>query len=78
MRFVVVLEPDHEVGGYNVVVPALPGCFTQGDTIDECLARAQDAISTYLEGETPESLRAAGVEPELIVDVVEVEMPLPT
>lgn len=78
MRFVVVLEPDHEVGGFTVVVPALPGCFTQGDTVEECLARAQDAIATYLEGETPESLRAAGVDPDLIVEVVDVETPLPT
>jgi antitoxin HicB len=76
MRFVVVLEPDHDVGGFNVVVPALPGCFTQGETVEECLSRAQDAIATYLEGETRESLRAAGVDPDLIVDMVEAETPV--
>jgi predicted RNase H-like HicB family nuclease len=76
MRFVVVLKPDHEVGGFNVVVPALTGCFTQGETVEECLSRAQDAIATYLEGETRESLRTAGVDPDLIVGMVEVETPV--
>jgi hypothetical protein len=31
----VLLEPDEETGGYVVTCPALPGCYTQGDTIDE-------------------------------------------
>jgi antitoxin HicB len=76
MRFVVVLEPDPDVGGYNVTVPALPGCFTQGETVAESLDRAKDAIATYLEGETIESLSAAGVEPSVLVEVVEVDSPL--
>ena len=71
MRFIVVIEPDHEVGGFNVVVPALPGCFTQGVSIGQCLVRAQDAIATYLEGESAESLRAAGVDPDLVIDMAE-------
>ncbi|MGH2559795.1 MAG: type II toxin-antitoxin system HicB family antitoxin [Thermomicrobiales bacterium] len=77
MRFVVVLEPDEEVGGFNVTVPALPGCFTQGETVDQSLDRAKDAIAAYLEGETADSLRAAGVDPSILVEVVEVEAPLP-
>ena len=77
MRFVVVLEPDEEVGGYNVSVPTLPGCFTQGETVAECLDRARDAIFTYLDGETAESLRAAGVDSRVIVDVVDVETAIP-
>jgi predicted RNase H-like HicB family nuclease len=76
MRFVVVLEPDPDAGGYNVTVPALPGCFTQGETVSESLDRSKDAIATYLQGETTESLRAAGVEPTTLVEVVEVESPL--
>lgn len=76
MRFVVTLEKDVEVGGYNVSVPALPGCFTQGETVEESLERVKDAIGTYLDGETAESLRAAGVDPDLIVSVVDVETAL--
>jgi predicted RNase H-like HicB family nuclease len=37
----VVLKPDLEVGGYTVNVPSLPGCITEGDTIDDALANAR-------------------------------------
>ena len=33
------IEPAEE-GGYDVFVPALPGCVTQGDTCEEAVARA--------------------------------------
>jgi len=36
MKFYVVLEPAKE-GGFNVSVPALDGCFTEGDTEEEAL-----------------------------------------
>lgn len=45
----VVLEPDDEAGGLAVHVPALPGCHTEGDTRDEAIAMAQDAIGAYIE-----------------------------
>ncbi len=46
--YTIVLEPAEE-GGYNVSVPALPGCFTQGGTYEEALAMAEDAITLWLE-----------------------------
>ncbi|MBM2813251.1 MAG: hypothetical protein HW421_13 [Ignavibacteria bacterium] len=49
MHFNVVLE-NAEEGGYNVIVPALNGCFTQGDTEEEALINAKEAIICYLEG----------------------------
>jgi antitoxin HicB len=49
MKFNVVLEKAEE-GGYNVIVPALDGCFTQGDTEKEALQNAEEAIICYLEG----------------------------
>ena len=49
MKFFVVLEPAEE-GGFNVSVPALDGCFTQGDTEEEALKNAKEAILCYLEG----------------------------
>ncbi len=49
MRFNIVLEPAEE-GGYNVMVPALDGCFTQGDTEEEAIENAHEAITCYLEG----------------------------
>lgn len=49
MRFNIILEPAQE-GGYNVLVPALDGCFTQGDTEEEAINNAKEAIICYLEG----------------------------
>lgn len=34
--------------GYDVRVPALPGCHSQGETQREALRNAQDAIRTYI------------------------------
>lgn len=48
--YTVVLVPDPEMGGYSVDVPALPGCFTQGDTLEEALANAREAILCHIEG----------------------------
>jgi len=46
--FKVVLEPSEE-GGYTVYVPALPGCVSEGDTIQEALQNIREAIELYLE-----------------------------
>jgi antitoxin HicB len=46
-RYSVVLLPD--AGQFTVVVPALPGCVTQGTTIADALDAARDAIALYLE-----------------------------
>ncbi|MFZ1936806.1 MAG: type II toxin-antitoxin system HicB family antitoxin [Thermoguttaceae bacterium] len=48
MRLNVVLEPSDE-GGYTIVVPALPGCISEGDTREEALRNIREAIDLYLE-----------------------------
>jgi len=48
MRFQVILESSDE-GGYTVYVPSLPGCISEGDTVDDALANIQEAIELYLE-----------------------------
>ena len=45
----VLLDPDREEGGFTVTVPALPGVVTQGETVEEALEMARDAIALYLE-----------------------------
>src|SRR5665811_2254874 len=45
----VVLHPDLEDGGFWVECPALPGCASQGDTIEETLEMIKDAIEGHLE-----------------------------
>ena len=39
-------------GGYVASVPALPGCHTQGDTLEEAKANVREAIEVYLESLT--------------------------
>jgi antitoxin HicB len=50
----ILLTPEEE-GGFSVSVPALPGCFTQGETIEKTIEMAKEAISLYIE-----SLEAEG------------------
>ena len=55
-RYTVVLEWDPEARAYSVTVPTLPGCTSQGDTVEECIANAKEAIALHVEG-----LKEAGV-----------------
>ncbi|MBU3966837.1 MAG: type II toxin-antitoxin system HicB family antitoxin [Euryarchaeota archaeon] len=48
MKFNIVLEEDLEDGGYIVHCPALKGCWSQGDTIEEALKNIKEAIAGYL------------------------------
>ena len=48
MKLRVVLEPSDD-GGYTVLVPALPGCISEGETRDEALRNIREAIDLYLE-----------------------------
>ena len=48
MKFSVVLEPSDE-GGYTVYVPSLPGCISEGETVEEAMKNIQEAIELYLE-----------------------------
>jgi predicted RNase H-like HicB family nuclease len=47
MKYTVVLHPD-ETSGYWVEVPALPGCASQGETVEEALENVREAIKLYL------------------------------
>jgi predicted RNase H-like HicB family nuclease len=48
MKLQIILEPSEE-GGYSVTVPVLPGCISEGDSLDEAIANIQEAIELYLE-----------------------------
>jgi len=63
LHYTVILEHEED-GGYHAFVPALPGCHTQGDTIDEALENAREAIQAYLD-----SLKAEG-EPAPVEDIL--------
>jgi len=48
MKIKAIIHPAEE-GGYWAEVPALPGCITEGDTLEEVLDNLQDAIQGWLE-----------------------------
>jgi antitoxin HicB len=48
MNYRILLRKESE-GGYTVLVPSLPGCVTFGDTIDEAIKMAKEAIELYIE-----------------------------
>ena len=45
--YTIVVEPE-EGGGFMVSIPALPVCFTQGRSLDECRQRAAEAIAVHI------------------------------
>jgi predicted RNase H-like HicB family nuclease len=65
--YTIVLDPDLE-SGFTVTVPALPGCVTQGETVQECIANAEEAISLYLEDltESGEAIPEETAHPQLL------------
>ena len=48
MRIKVLLEPSEE-GGFTVYAPSLPGCISEGETVEEAIANIKEAIHLYLE-----------------------------
>ena len=47
--FKVFLERDEEYNGYVVVCPSIPGCYSQGHTVEEAMANIREAIELCLE-----------------------------
>lgn len=47
MKLKIIFEPSEE-GGYTVLVPSLPGCISEGDTLEEARNNIMEAISLYL------------------------------
>ena len=68
--FKIILEK--ETTGYSVAVPALPGCATQGETIQECMANAKEAIELYIESLKEDHLPVP--ESDVLLEEVEVKV----
>lgn len=64
-KYAVVIHPEPE-GGYWGEVPGLPGCYSQGETVEELLANMREAIEGVVE-----VMREEGRSPELDVQIVE-------
>lgn len=48
-EYTIIIHPAEE-GGYWVEVPALPGCYSQGESIDEAMRNIKEAIELHIEG----------------------------
>jgi predicted RNase H-like HicB family nuclease len=67
MTLKVVLESSDE-GGYTVYVPALPGCISEGDSLEEAMTNIREAVDLYLETVEDDIVNGAGLEVrELVV-----------
>ncbi len=49
MRYPIAIEPGDAKRAFGVVVPDLPGCFSAGDTLDEAVDNAKEALELWLE-----------------------------
>ncbi len=49
MRFPIAIEPGTDTTAWGVVVPDLPGCFSAGDTLEEAMIQAEEAIAGWIE-----------------------------
>jgi predicted RNase H-like HicB family nuclease len=67
----VIIEKDDD--GYYAWCPDLQGCQTQGDSLEEVLENAQEAVEVYLESLTPDE-RVEALNKEVIRTAIEVEV----
>jgi len=58
MNYKVSVLVEHDDQGYYAWCPELPGCQTQGDTLDEVMANAREAVELYVETLDPEERRS--------------------
>ena len=65
LNYKILLKKEPE-GGYTVFVPSLPGCITYGETIDESIINAKEAIELYIE-----SLKSHGEDIPTEEDILE-------
>ncbi len=75
LRYTVLLRRNTDVSGYSVMVPELPGCFTFGDTLEEALANAKEAIECRLEALAQDGEEIPIEEEPFVVATVLVEAP---
>lgn len=48
MRYPIAIEPGNETTAWGVVAPDLPGCFSAGDTLEEAMIAAEEAITAWI------------------------------
>ncbi len=64
-KYAIVIHEDPQ-GGFWAEVPALPGCYSQGETMDELMGNVSEAIAGVLE-----VMKARGTEPEANIRILD-------
>jgi predicted RNase H-like HicB family nuclease len=59
-----LVYPESETGGYSAEVPALPGCYTQGETLEEIQANLREAAEGWLGSAHDEAMERHTAEEE--------------
>jgi len=72
MEYTILIHKAEE-GGFWAEVPALPGCFSQGETVEETIANTKEAIGLHLSC-LKEDEKEIPVDDEIIISRVRVEM----
>lgn len=49
MKIRLIVERDPETGRYSSIFPELPGCASAGDTVEEAIANAREALELWFE-----------------------------
>ena len=49
MRYPIAIEPGSDSTAWGVVAPDLPGCFSAGDTLEDAIVQAEEAITSWIE-----------------------------
>jgi predicted RNase H-like HicB family nuclease len=62
-----IVVHEAEEGGFWAEVPALPGCVSQGQTMDELLSNMREAIQAWLDTAPPDD--AGPAEPQQVVEL---------
>jgi predicted RNase H-like HicB family nuclease len=65
-KYAVIIHEDPD-GGFRGEVPALPGCYSQGETVDELTNNIRDAIAGVLE-----VLKEQGRKPDSSIQILDV------
>ena len=68
--YTIIIHPAEE-GGYWVEVPTLPGCFSQGESIEEAMKNVKEAIELHIEG-LMEEHEPIPIENDLIIGRIQV------
>ncbi|MBP9691079.1 type II toxin-antitoxin system HicB family antitoxin [Candidatus Woesebacteria bacterium] len=68
LEYAAVLQ-EEEDGGYSVWVPSLPGCASQGETVEEAMGNIREAIELYLEFDKEEAMADEVYKRQFIVPI---------